>query len=58
MGIRINFDDDIVRDVKDIQAGQLIIEILEVLEIQFERIIITPTEDENKIEGVDLKDWK
>jgi len=47
MGIRINFDDDMVRDVKDIQAAILIQQVLIILEIQFQRIVIEPTEYED-----------
>ena len=62
MGIRISFEDDIIRDVKDIQAGILIQEVLYTLEIQFERIVITQTDEEGpEIEGLskeDLKKWR
>jgi len=63
MGIRVSFeDDDIIRDVKDIQAAILIQEVLYTLEIQFDKIIITQTdEDGPEIKGLskeDLKRWK
>lgn len=47
MGIRITFDDDMIRDVKDIQAAILIQQVLIILEIQFQKIVIEPTEDED-----------
>ena len=62
MGIRISFEDNIIRDVKDIQAGILIQEVLYTLEIQFTKIVITQTdEDEPEIVGLnkeDLKKWR
>lgn len=57
MGIRINFDDDMVRDVKDIQAAILIQQVLIILEIQFQRIVIEPTEfEEDHVDIVGLSD--
>ena len=59
MGIKIHFmDGDEPRDVKDIQAALLIIEALRVLEIQFEQIMITQTDEENEIVGIDKENWK
>ena len=59
MGIKIHFmDGDEPRDVKDIQAALLIMEALRVLEIQFEQIMITQTDEENEIVGIDKENWK
>ena len=62
MGIRISFEDETIRDVKDIQAAILIEQILLTLEINFEKIIIESIEDEElKISGLsdeDLKRWR
>jgi len=59
LGIKIHFmDGDEPRDVKDIQAALLIIEALRVLEIQFEQIMITQTDEENEIVGIDKENWK
>ena len=58
MGIRIHFlDGDEPRDVKDIQAALLIQETLRVLEISFKQIMITQTDEENDIVGIDKEDW-
>ena len=51
-------DGDEPRDVKDIQAALLIMEALRVLEIQFEQIMITQTDEENEIVGIDKENWK
>jgi len=59
LGIKIHFmDGDEPRDVKDIQAALLIMEALRVLEIQFEQIMITQTDEENEIVGIDKENWK
>jgi len=59
MGIKIHFlDGDEPRDVKDVQAALLIMETLKVLEIEFDEILISRTDDGNEIKGVDLKKWK
>ena len=59
MGIKIHFmDGDEPRDVKDIQAALLILDALRVLEIQFEQIMITQTDEENEIVGIDKENWK
>jgi len=58
MGIRIHFlDGDEPRDVKDIRAALLIQETLRVLEISFKQIMITQTDEENDIVGIDKEDW-
>ena len=59
MGIKIHFlDGEEPRDVKDVQAALLIQETLRILEIQFEKIMITNTDsDNNEIHGVDLSKW-
>lgn len=59
MGISFHFlDGDEPRDVKDVQAAILVQNILEVMEIQFEKIMITQTDEENKIIGIDKENWK
>jgi len=59
MGIKIEFlDGDEPRDVKDVQAAILIQNILGVLQIQFERIMISQTDDKDEIVGIDKENWK
>jgi len=56
--VRITFDDDYIRDVIDIQAVLIIQNVLETLEIQFDRIIIEQSEDEENTfpENPELED--
>ena len=59
MGIRIHFlDGDEPRDVKDIQVALLIQETLRILEIEFNQFMITQTEDEDQIVGIDKEKWR
>ena len=62
MGIRISFEDEMVRDVKDIQAAILIEQVLLTLEINFEKIIIESIEgDQLDVVGLcdeDLERWR
>ena len=58
MGIKFEFDETKIRDTVDIQAALLILNTLEVLEIEFDWIKITQTNEENEIVGIDKEKWK
>ena len=58
MGIKFEFDETKIRDTVDIQAALLILNTLEVLEIEFDWIKITQTNEENEIVGIDKENWK
>jgi hypothetical protein len=59
MGIKFEFDDTKIRDVPDVQAALIIMNVLETLEIEFNWIKITmTTDDENVIQGIDKENWK
>jgi len=58
MGIKFEFDETKIRDTIDIQAALLILNTLEVLEIEFDWIKITQTNEENEIVGIDKEKWK
>ena len=57
MGIKFEFDETKIRDTIDIQAALLILNTLEVLEIEFDWIKITQTNEENEIVGIKKEDW-
>ena len=58
MGIKFEFDETKIRDTIDIQAALLILNTLEVLEIEFDWIKITQTNEGNEIVGIDKEKWK
>jgi len=58
MGIKFEFDETKIRDTIDIQAALLILNTLEVLEIEFDWIKITQTNEENEIVGIDKEKWQ
>ena len=58
MGIKFEFDETKIRDTIDIQAALLILNTLEVLEIEFDWIKITQTNEGNEIVGIDKEKWQ